>query len=133
MEYDAHGNAQLANLTYDATNPFRLKTVGGATVTYDANGSLATGPNVTYTYAPGNRLASVTAGTTTTQYKYDADDWRLKKDVQGGEVHYYVRGPNGALLEDWWNNRPDGKAEVRDYVYAGSRLIAVVKTTQDPK
>ena len=133
MAYDAHGNAQLPNLTYEPANPFRLKTVGGAQVTYDANGSLATGPNVTYTYAPGNRLASVTAGTTTTQYKYDADDWRLKKDVQGGEVHYYVRGPNGALLEDWWNNRPDGKAEVRDYIYAGSRLIAVVKTTQDPK
>jgi hypothetical protein len=59
--------------------------------------------------------------------------WRLKKAIDNGDIHYYVRGPNGMLLTDWWNSAPGGQAEVRDYIYAGSRLIAVVKTTQTPK
>jgi hypothetical protein len=44
-----------------------------------------------------------------------------------------VRGPNGELITDWWNNATTTQAEVRDYIYAGSRLLAVVKTNQNPK
>ena len=107
--------------------------MNGALVGYDANGNLQTGPNVTYTYKPGNRLSTVTAGTIATQFAYDAEDWRVKKAVTNGELHYYMRGPGGMLLSDWWNNIATSQAEVRDYIYAGTRLLAVVKTTQDPR
>jgi YD repeat-containing protein len=135
--YDAHGNRKTAagiTYTYKSDNPFQLQSDGSFLLDYDNNGNVKTASQSLYTYTPENRLATAQAGATSTRFTYDADDWRLKKAVDNGDVHYYVRGPNGALLTDWFNNGgPNGQAEVRDYIYAGSRLIAVVKTTQAPK
>jgi YD repeat-containing protein len=134
--YDAHGNRLTGGgftYTYDTNNRFRLLSDSRFTLTYDNNGNVRTASQATYTYTPENRLATTTAGSSITSFTYDADDWRVKKATNNGEIHYYVRGPNGALLTDWWNNGPNGQAEVRDYIYAGSRLIAVVKTNQPPK
>ena len=74
-----------------------------------------------------NLLQSSTAAGTIVNFGYDADDWRIKKSVQNGATSYFMRGPNGQLLTEWLNTNPN--AEVRDYIYAGSRLIAVVKST----
>ncbi|HET9360845.1 MAG TPA: hypothetical protein VFO58_13935 [Vicinamibacterales bacterium] len=48
----------------------------------------------------------------------------MKKAVDGGRTFYYVRGLNGQMLTEWDNT--GGSATVKDYVYAGSRPIAVV-------
>jgi hypothetical protein len=74
--------------------------------------------------------ATVVGGTTT--YTYDADDWRVKRSA-GGSTSYYLRGPNGELLEEWKDpGTPTGL--IRDYIYAGSRLLSRVdkSTTLDP-
>jgi YD repeat-containing protein len=134
--YDAHGNplkAGSVTYTYDTANRFRLKSDGSFTLGYDPNGNVISGPQTTYTYTPENRLATAKVGPSTIRFAYDADDWRVKKAIDKGETHYYVRGPNGELLSDWWNNATATQAEVRDYIYAGSRVLAVVKTTRTPK
>jgi hypothetical protein len=89
---------------------------------YDNNGNLISGPaGVALTYSPNNLVLSA-AGSATSEYAYDADDWRVKRRVNGA-TFYSVRGPGGMLLSEWKNELP--KAIVKDYIYAGSRLIAV--------
>jgi len=134
--YDAHGNRLKAgNVTYsyDPANRFRMKSDGIFTLGYDTNGNVISAPQTIYTYTPENRLASAKVGSATVRFAYDAEDWRVKKAVDKGETHYFMRAPNGALLTDWWNNATSSQAEVRDYIYAGSRLLAVVKTTRAAK
>ena len=76
-----------------------------------------------YSYNANNLMDAATVSGTTTTYAYDADDWRVKKAVTGGKTSYYFRGPNGQLLTEWWGTAQS--PSTRDYVYAGSRLIAV--------
>ena len=76
-------------------------------------------------------MGSSTMGSTTTQFTYDVDAWRLKKAINGGTTSYSVRGPSGQVLTEWVNTSPD--AAVKDYLYAGGRLIGVATTTAPPK
>jgi hypothetical protein len=66
--------------------------------------------------------SSTVAGVSAT-YGYDADSWRLKKAISGGVTAYYMRGPDGQLLSEFDNLSPT--PQETDYIYAGSRLIAV--------
>jgi hypothetical protein len=132
--YDAHGNRQTANaLTYGYApgNPFRLQQVGSVALTYDPNGNLDAAGGHSYSYTPDNLMRQAAVSGTTTQYVYDVDAWRLKKAVGGGTTAYYVRGPNGQLLTEWVNASP--AAALKEYVYAGGRLIGVVSTTAPAK
>jgi hypothetical protein len=128
LEYDAHGNRVATNGEIYYPGTFRLQSFNGLTMTYDDNGNLTTGPQATYVYRPNNMLQSSTVAGVTANYGYSADDARVKKAVAGGATTYYVRGLNGELLVEWKNTTPN--AEVRDYVYAGSRLIGVFTATQ---
>lgn len=95
--------------------------------------NLRTGPGVSLDYTPNNLLASSSAGGQVVNFAYDADDWRIRKQVPNGPVSFYVRSVGGQLLTEWTNTGGSG-AEVRDYIYAGSRLIAVqTSTTLPPK
>jgi YD repeat-containing protein len=132
--YDAHGNRQTTQsntYTYEASNPFRLTSMssGPSGMQYDANGNLefVGVPNITMTYTAGNQMRTFSGGGTTATYDYDGDDWRIMKVVNGGAPTYYFRGPNGQLLTEWINISPN--ATVRDYIYAGSRLVAVEEAT----
>jgi YD repeat-containing protein len=140
LDYDPHGNRKDAGgATYSYIgNTFRLGTMNGTTMEYDANGNLRSGPGVTLDYTPDNLLKESTAGGKIASFSYDADQWRTYKfvqdTVQGTAVKsFFVRGPGGQLLSEWTNTGPT-TAEVKDYIYAGSRLIAVQKTlTLPPK
>jgi YD repeat-containing protein len=134
--YDAHGNRQTANggtYSYDPGNLFRLQSINGSyNLQYDANGNLRGGFPGQYDYTPDNLLSvSTISGGATTRFTYDSDAWRLKKSIDGGTTYYYVRGPNGQLLSEWVNSSP--AAAVKDYLYAGGRLIGVATTTAAPK
>jgi RHS repeat-associated protein len=126
--YDAHGNrvGSGSGLEY-TSNPFKLSTVDGQSVTYDDAGRLKTvGFDVTYNYTLDHQLASATVGSTTTNFTYDGDGWRIKKTV-GSTTSYYLRGPDGQLLAE---RTTAGSATTwRDYVYAGGRPLAAVTTT----
>jgi YD repeat-containing protein len=125
--YDVHGNQQLPIYTYQTNNKFRLQTVNGVTVGYDANGNMtSSGPGATYTYGARNLMDSSTVNSTTSQFTYDADSWRLKK-VVGPTTFYYVRGIGGELLSEYAVT--GGTTDVHNYIYAAGRLIAVSKVS----
>ena len=133
--YDAHGNRQTQNgvsLTYHAGSPFHLQSIGGAhALVYDHNGNLTGGFGAghSYGYTPDNLLRTSSVGGTTTHFAYDVDAWRLKKAVDGGATHSYVRGPHGQLLTEMVGG---ATPEIRDYVHAGGRLLAMIPTSGAP-
>jgi YD repeat-containing protein len=140
FDYDAHGNRKsvpnVSSYTYDPVNPFRLTSVsnGPTAMTYDLNGNVESATGIpTMAYTPNNMLKTFTSsGSPQVNFAYDADDWRVKKTVGSGVPTYFLRGPNGQLLTEWQNTTPT--ATVKDYVYAGSRVIAVhTSTTLAPK
>lgn len=128
--YDFHGNRQDAGGTsYEYDPPtMRLKKQITNTLTeeftYDNNGNLKTGTlhGASYDYTPDNLLASSSVGGDDASYRYDADGWRVSKTSSGTSV--YLRGPNGQLMSEM---RPSTK---RDYIYAGSRMIAMIRNTE---
>jgi hypothetical protein len=133
--YDAHGNRQstaTTTYTYHPGNVFHLQWINGFhAMSYDPNGNLRGGFGGTYDYTPDNLLKESSIGGATTQFAYDVDAWRVKKEVVGGTATYYMRGPGGQMLTEWVNTSP--LATVRDYVYAGGRLIAVITKKLPPK
>jgi len=128
--YDAYGNRSTVNGSPYAYFPgtFRLQSLNGLSMTYDANGNLESGPQATYAYRPNNWMQSSSVAGITANYAYSADDSRVKKEVVGGTTTYFVDGLPGELLTEWKNMTPN--AEVRDHIYAGSKLIGVFTATQ---
>ena len=120
--------ATSSNFTYDPSNRFRLATVFGFAVGYDNNGNMTSEPNITYAYGSRNLLDRATTPDATTDYTYDADSWRLKKETVNGAVTYYVRGADGQLLTEQATTA-GGMTTTKNYVYAGGRLLAVSKFT----
>jgi YD repeat-containing protein len=132
--YDAHGNRQTnSNGSYQyQSETLRLIQQDTIPFTYYNNGNLHTAGPATYTYTPNNMLETATVVGGTVTYMYDGDDWRVKRTA-GGSTSYYLRGLNGQLLEEWKDpGTPTGL--IRDYIYAGSRLLSRVdkSTTVDP-
>ena len=127
--YDVHGNRQDPNNSgayqYDS-NTLRLMSQYGVTFTYDNNGNLKTAPGRSYAYTPDNWLDTAVVDNVVHAYVYDADGWRLEKITPTG-VTYYLRGLSGELLTEWIN--PGSSGVIRDYIYAGSRLLTAVMTS----
>jgi hypothetical protein len=127
-DYDAHGNRTPANGThYDYyPNTLRLWHQGYREFTYDNNGNLwsETAPSRQYTYTPFNMLETVTEFREI-RYAYDGDNWRIKK-TDGANTTVYLRGIGNELLTELTNPGSNPR-RLRDYIYAGGRLIAVVK------
>ena len=133
-DYDVHGNRKtLSNADpnvdgYDYySNKLRLwhQRVGGITseFVYDKNGNLtsSTFPIATFVPTKDNLLASSTTQGVTTTYVYDADTWRVKKTI-GDLSTYSLRGAGGELLTEL--SGPAANQMAKDYIYAGSRLLA---------
>jgi|SoiMethySBSTD1v2_1073268.scaffolds.fasta_scaffold02328_5 YD repeat-containing protein len=128
--YDAHGNRRDAGGSTYTYFPgtFRLQSMNGLNMTYDANGNLETGPQAAFTYTSTNMMRTSLVGGVSASYVYDADDVRVKKTVTGGATTYFMRGLTGQLMTEWINTSP--AAQVRDHIYAGPRLIGVFTATQ---
>jgi YD repeat-containing protein len=133
--YDAIGNrktktrlGQTVTYGYDGDN--RLQSVTApepATFGYDANGNTTSDGVGGYTFNADNMIATATVNGTVTSYAYDADG--LRKLKRGGGVsHYYVHGPGNQILTELERGAsPHAPLLPRDYVYAGTRLVASVR------
>jgi len=134
FSYDARGNRETRSIGaastsygYDAATQ-RLVSATGAdagSFAYDRNGNLQKDARGSYTHAPTNLMETATVSSQVSSYRYDADDLR-KLRVAAGETHYYVHGPAFSLLSELLEKGAFVEP-VRDYVYAGSRLIAAIK------
>ena len=99
---------------------------GGGGFQYDANGNQSSDPAGTYTHTPDNMMETATVAGTTTTYRYDADNVRVLT-LGAGPATSYVHGQRGVLLAEYQESCPGQVQLVRDYVYAGDRLMAAVK------
>lgn len=128
--YDAHGNRQTANgTTYEYwLGTLRLRQQGVTSFAYDNNGNLTTAGGSTYTYTPENWLASATVPGGAVAYGYDVDGRRVRRTAPA-ETVLYIRGEQGQLLTEWHN--VGASARAREYVYAGSRLLAAIDRTSE--
>ncbi len=114
-------NRRLASV--DGVQPEALYYNGAGDLTADGLGTYQ------YTNTGMMRSADMTSGVSL-GYVYDADDTRVAT-VVSGVTRYDVRGPDGMLLGEATSEGGGDLKYLRDYVYAGSRLIAVV--TPSPK
>ena len=67
-----------------------------------------------------------TVGGVATSYLYDADGLRTRKVAQT-KTSFYLHGPGNEILSELERTSDPTLLPVRDYVYAGSRLIASVR------
>jgi RHS repeat-associated protein len=128
--YDAVGNrstqvigASTYNYTYSGSSN-RISTVSGPTArtfTHDANGSITADTINSSTYDARGRLASVTTGAGTTNYKINFFGQRVRKtDLVDDRVYHYDN--NGKLIAE---STAAGTIQ-REYVYLGDMPVAVL-------
>ncbi|MBX3664871.1 MAG: RHS repeat protein [Burkholderiales bacterium] len=128
--YDAVGNrstqvigANTYNYAYSGSSN-RISSVSGPvarTFTHDANGSITGDTLVTSTYDNRGRLASVTTGAGTTNYKLNFLGQRVRKtDASDDTVYHYDH--NGKLIAE---STAAGTIQ-REYVYLGDMPVAVL-------
>jgi YD repeat-containing protein len=125
--YDAHGNRVSDGTQTYAYDPgtFHLVSRGSFSYSYDSNGNLKTAGGALFDYTPDNMLASArNAGGPSTTYAYDGDGWRIVRSANGVDT-YFLRGAHGELLAEWSSQ---ASSNVRDYIYAGTRLLASIVT-----
>ena len=81
----------------------KLTAYNGISITYDAMGnplSYNNGSSYTFTWKNGRELATLSTGTTSVTYNYNADSVRIKKTVNG-VVHEYVVDGYKILKENY--------------------------------
>jgi len=130
-QYDSLGNithkSDVGDYTYGQTNAgphavtqtSRLGIVEN-TYSYDANGNQISGAGRTLTYTSFNKALSITKGTTTVNYAYDAERNRIQK-VKGTDYTVYI----GKLYEKVLKA---GVVEHKQYISVGGKTFAVFNT-----
>ncbi|NTW01343.1 MAG: hypothetical protein HGA19_08520 [Oscillochloris sp.] len=73
------------------SNPHALVSGAGSSYCYDANGNMLSGGGRTYTWNAQNLPTSVTSGSVTESYSYNADDVRMKV-TNGSTATIFVEG-----------------------------------------
>jgi YD repeat-containing protein len=100
----------------------RLTSAGPAgSFAYDSNGNVTSDGSRTYTYTPADMVKTVSG----LEYRYDGDNQRTLK-VDAGGNRYFIHGPGGQILSEFADSCT-GATNIRDYVYAGPRLLASVE------
>jgi hypothetical protein len=111
-----------------ATN--RLTGASGAepeTFGYDSSGDMTSNAGGTYTYTADKMMETAVVAGTTVTYRYDADNLRKLK-IQGSTRRYFLHDAQGQAISEFDELCPgSGLQHVRDYVFAGGRLLAAVR------
>jgi YD repeat-containing protein len=129
--YDALGNRERSTVggttVFDyADTTLRLTSAGAQSFLYDANGNMTSDGARTFDYTRENMPVTVTQGATVTTYGYDGDNQRTRKVGPDG-THFYFHGPGGQLISEMVQVGSETPRRVREYVFAGSRLLASVR------
>jgi RHS repeat-associated protein len=131
--YDARGNRTSHNsTTYTYNGNERLTSDGVVSYTYDGVGNTLTAGAQTYTYTPLNQVATALVGGATTTYGYDGDNQRRLRVRPNGWKDYFVSGPGLVPLAEYRKAPGGSRVLVREYIYAGDRLIASVGLDPSP-
>jgi YD repeat-containing protein len=134
--YDAFGNRRATgylpspNLTPSAPGDISEETnqLQKGSAAYDSAGNLTRDPvDRAFAYDGENRQVSFVpvTGALPVTYGYDGEGRRVLKKETSGRTYVYVYDAMGHLVTE--HSDEDPELPVKDYVYAGSRLIAEVK------
>jgi RHS repeat-associated protein len=131
--YDSIGNMQTrveqgvtTTYSYDANHDHAVKQAGANYFCYDANGNM-TKRNATsaacsngdqLTYDVENHLTQVVKGATTTNFAYNGDGTRVKREVVGTGTTYYI----GNYFEVYVPN--SGTTTFNKYYYFSAQRVA---------
>ncbi len=138
--YDRYGNRTAQSVTA-GSGPPNAVTVNAATnritdpgYTYDANGSMTNDGRNTLVYDAENRLVSSTYQGATANYSYDGNGLRVKcgfcipalpGKVSGSTTTVYIF--SGTKVTAEYVNGAAPAAPTREYIYAGSQLLAKIE------
>ena len=116
LTYDSYGNirskSDVGNYTYHADRPHAVKTAGGATYAYDANGNNTSGDGRTLTYTVFDKLETVTKNGHRTSFAYGPDRSRYKRtDTKSGQTTTVLYIGSVEKM-----THPDGRREVKRYL-----------------
>jgi YD repeat-containing protein len=100
---------------------------GADSFSYDANGNLIGRNGASFGFTPENMLETATVGAATTLYRYDGDNLRKQKSGKD-TTQYFIHGLADRLVSEFDEPCTGTVRWVRDYVYAGTRLVATVKS-----
>ncbi|MBC6315664.1 DNRLRE domain-containing protein [Listeria grandensis] len=131
--YDGFGNrtkvtdsskTKAIDASYNDGN--QLTTWNGDKLSYDTNGNRLSDGKYTYTWDTADQLTAITKKGETTPfatYKYDDDNRRIEKTVNGQTTKYYYDGDSIDVLYE-----TDGAGTVqRQYVYSDSNMRMAMK------
>ncbi|WP_373862740.1 DNRLRE domain-containing protein [Listeria newyorkensis] len=131
--YDGFGNrtkvtdsskTKAIDASYNDGN--QLTTWNDDKLTYDTNGNRLSDGKYTYTWDTADQLTAITKkgeSTPFTTYKYDDDNRRIEKTVNGQTTKYYYDGDSIDVLYE-----TDGAGTVqRQYVYSDSNVRMAMK------
>ncbi len=93
--------------------------------TYDANGNQLAGDGYSTVWASFNKPLTITLGSTTMTYAYDADHNRASQAGPAGTTEYF-RDPSDGVFSELVTS--SGSQSWTDYIFAGSELIGIHKT-----
>ena len=141
ISYDVLGNQRREQRTGfpEIVNAYQSGRIGSRTqgsttenFQYDGRGN-TTGDALNsqpYTYSSRDMMLTSTIAGQTTSYTYDGDQNRLSK-TKNGVTTLYLRGPGGTVLSE--GERVGANvAWKRNYIYAGSRLVASIVPAAPP-
>ena len=106
--WNTYGNSNWGDL---------LTQHGSAAYSYDAIGNLLSDGTWTFTWAHGRQLTSMSNGTNTFTYTYNADGLRSSKTVLGVHRKYYYNGDK--LVRETWGSH------TAQYFYDASGIYAM--------
>ncbi|MBT2655352.1 hypothetical protein J7E81_08890 [Bacillus sp. ISL-18] len=135
--YDGFGNRKSIIVTEPGKRPTtttatynegnQLISYGGESIAYDTNGNRLSDGQFTYTWNEADQLTAITKkgqSTPFATYKYDDDDRRIEKTVNGITTRYYYNGDSINVLYE-----TDGNGNVlRQYVYGADGTRLAMKT-----
>ncbi|PHQ88464.1 MAG: hypothetical protein COB42_08760, partial [Sulfurimonas sp.] len=117
--YDSIGNivnkSDLGSYTYAKAH--QVTSAGGHLYEYDLNGNVVKKDNIDIRYTSYNKPTQIQDADNTTNFYYAPNRARYKKTLNGG-VTYYA----GKLFE---KEIKDAKVSYKNFIYAGSELVAV--------
>lgn len=132
-QYDSIGNMTQKEgmlLTYNPTAspitqqgqtpniPHAVRTAGSNNYTYDLNGNMRTSPSKLMSYDIENRMISVETSTETTNFTYDVDGSRIKKQTGTNTITYI-----GSLFEK------DQTGKTTKHIFAGANRVCSIEST----
>jgi len=141
--YDPFGNMTNTSKTYGQTtdshsfptdpNTNRMQSMDGVPIFYDANGNLLNDDVRSFLWDRRSRMQMVRqVGTSLGEYEYDSTGYRVRRDDSGAHRRtYYFRDGSGKLLSEY-SKPTESTLEPqwsRDYVYAASDLVAIVRNS----